>query len=79
VHFVLRGREVVQDEWYVAGRVASPRVGVSRGHDAERDAVTRHRWWTASDLVATTELVLPPDLADLVALAPLGWTAVGDA
>jgi 8-oxo-dGTP pyrophosphatase MutT (NUDIX family) len=68
VRFVFRGRVVVQDEWYVAGRVASPHVGVGRGHDAERDAVTGHRWWSAADLVATTEVVFPPELADLVDL-----------
>jgi len=72
VRFVLRGREIVQDEWYVAGRVASPRVGVGRGHDGERDAVTGHRWWPVSDLVATTEVVFPPELGELVAQARRG-------
>jgi 8-oxo-dGTP pyrophosphatase MutT (NUDIX family) len=67
VRFVFRGRVMVQDEWYVAGRVASSRVGLGRGHDAERDADTGHRWWSASDLLATTEVVFPPDLAALVA------------
>lgn len=71
VRFVLHGRQVVQDEWYVAGRVVSTRVGVGRGHDAERDAVTGHRWWTASDLAATTETVFPPDVAELLVLAAL--------
>ena len=69
VRFVLRGREIVQDEWYVAGRVASPRVGVGRGHDGERDTVTGFRWWSASDLAATTEVVFPPGLVELVELA----------
>ncbi len=69
VRFVLRGREIVQDEWYVAGRVASARVGVGRGHDGERDAAAGLRWWSASDLVATTEVVFPPDLGELVELA----------
>ncbi|HYO42960.1 MAG TPA: NUDIX domain-containing protein [Candidatus Limnocylindrales bacterium] len=66
VRFVLRGREIVQDEWYIAGRVTSVRVGVGRGHDGERDAVTGHRWWSVTDLVATTDVVFPPDLADFV-------------
>jgi ADP-ribose pyrophosphatase YjhB (NUDIX family) len=72
VRFVFRGRVVVQDEWYVAGRVASPRVGVGRGHDGERDAVTGHRWWSASDLAATAEVVFPPELAELIARAVRG-------
>ena len=66
VRFVLRGREIVQDEWYVAGRVASVRVGLGRGHDGERDAVTGHRWWSAADLATTTDRVFPPELEDLV-------------
>jgi 8-oxo-dGTP pyrophosphatase MutT (NUDIX family) len=75
VRFVLHGREIVQDEWYVAGRVASTRVGLGRGHDAERDAVTGHRWWTATDLAATTEAIFPPDVAELLALAELALRA----
>jgi 8-oxo-dGTP pyrophosphatase MutT (NUDIX family) len=69
VRFRLHGRQVVQDEWYVAGRVPSSRVGRGRGHDGERDAVTGHRWWSAADLAETTEIVFPPDLAALVELA----------
>jgi ADP-ribose pyrophosphatase YjhB (NUDIX family) len=72
VRFVFRGRVVVQDEWYVAGRVATARVGVGRGHDGERDAVAGHRWWSASELAATTEVVFPPELADLVSHAMRG-------
>jgi hypothetical protein len=41
---------------------------VGRGHDSERDAVTGHRWWTASELAVTKEKVFPPDLVALVAL-----------
>lgn len=69
VRFRLYGREVVQDEWYVAGRVASTRVGVGRGHDGERDAVSGHRWWSAADLAATIDVISPPELSGLVALA----------
>jgi 8-oxo-dGTP pyrophosphatase MutT (NUDIX family) len=72
VRFVLRGREIVQDEWYVAGRVASVRVGVGRGHDGERDAVTGHRWWSVEALATTTDVVFPPDLAELVEHARTG-------
>jgi len=45
---------------------------VGRGHDGERDAVTGHRWWLVSDLVATTEVVFPPELGELVAQARRG-------
>jgi 8-oxo-dGTP pyrophosphatase MutT (NUDIX family) len=68
VRFAIHGRQIVQDEWHVGGRVASTRVGVGRGHDGERDAVAGHRWWTASELAVTKEEVFPPDLVALVAL-----------
>ncbi len=70
VRFVFDGRQIVQDEWYVAGRVSSSRVGLGRGHDGERDAVAGHRWWSAAELAATSEVVFPPDVADLMALVP---------
>ncbi len=76
VRFVLYGREIVQDEWYVTGRVASSQVGVGRGHDGQRDAVTGYRWWSASDLLVTTDVVFPPELADLVEKALEAESAV---
>jgi 8-oxo-dGTP pyrophosphatase MutT (NUDIX family) len=68
VRFRLYGREIVQDEWYVAGRATSSHVGLGRGHDAERDARTGHRWWSPEELATTTEAVSPPDVTALVAL-----------
>jgi 8-oxo-dGTP pyrophosphatase MutT (NUDIX family) len=66
VRFVLRGRVVVQDEWYVLGRVEAPRVVPGRGHDGARDPIAGHRWWSLAELEGMDLVVSPPDLADLV-------------
>ena len=75
VRFRLRGRVVVQDEWYVLGRVAAPRVGPGRGHDGERDPIAGHRWWSLAELDELDLVVSPPDLADFVRRAVTGRSA----
>jgi 8-oxo-dGTP pyrophosphatase MutT (NUDIX family) len=72
VRFRFRGRDVEQDEWYVAGRVGTDRIGTGRVRGAEHGAV--HRWWPPSELVATGDVVVPPGLDRLVArtVAALG-------
>ena len=67
VRFSFGGRDIEQDEWYVAGRVASPRIRPGPGRFGERAAVLGHRWWAVSELAVTEEAVFPPELADLVA------------
>lgn len=75
VRFTLRGRRIVQDEWYVAGWLAgspAPEAAHGRRHDGERHAAEAHRWWPAAELAATVDAVFPPGLADLVARARAG-------
>jgi 8-oxo-dGTP pyrophosphatase MutT (NUDIX family) len=74
VSFTFRGRRIVQDEWYIAGRVPSPHVGTGRHGDGERRAVAAHRWWTRGDLVASGEKVFPPSLDELVQRA-MAWAS----
>jgi 8-oxo-dGTP pyrophosphatase MutT (NUDIX family) len=74
VTFVFRGRRVVQDEWYVAGRVPTAHVGTGRRGDGERRAVEAHRWWSLDDLAATGETVFPPELRTLLERA-VAWVA----
>lgn len=70
VSFAFRGRRIVQDEWYVAGRLAAtPVVGPGRGDDGERTQAEDHRWWPIEDLETTVDTVFPPGLADLVRFA----------
>lgn len=74
VSFVFRGRRVVQDEWYLAGFVATSRVGTGRRGDGERRAVDAHRWWRPEELAASGETAFPPRLPELVA-AVAAWVA----
>jgi len=66
VRFWFAGREIVQDEWYVAGRVAATSIASGRLPGRERDAVEAARWWSAEELAATHEVVYPPGLRDLI-------------
>ena len=75
VSFLFRGRRMVQDEWYVAGRVPTPRIGTGRHGDGELRAVGAHRWWAPDELAASGETVFPPGLEGLVARAA-AWAAV---
>lgn len=75
VRFSFAGRDIVQDEWYVAGRVATADLGLEAHgrrpgrRDGEADSVAASRWWTVADLISTRDTVFPPGLADLIAKA----------
>jgi 8-oxo-dGTP pyrophosphatase MutT (NUDIX family) len=69
VTFMFRGRRVVQDEWYIAGRVPTPHVGTGRRGDGERRAVASHRWWAPADLASSGEVAHPAELPALVEAA----------
>jgi 8-oxo-dGTP pyrophosphatase MutT (NUDIX family) len=69
VRFSFGGREIVQDEWYVAAHVATAHVGTGRHGDGERRAIASHRWWSVAELAASDEVVHPPGLVGLVAAA----------
>ncbi len=69
VRFSFGGRDIVQDEWYVAAHVATARVGTGRRGDGERRATEAHRWWSLAELVASDEVVHPPGLVELIAAA----------
>ena len=68
VRFNFGGRDIVQDEWYVAAQVTA-RVGTGRRGDRERRAIEAHRWWSIAELAASDEVVHPPGLVDLIAAA----------
>ena len=74
VSFLFRGRRMTQDEWYVAGRVSTSRIGTGRHGDGERRAVEAHRWWSPDALAASGETVFPPGIDELLSLAAV-WAA----
>ncbi len=47
-------------------RVTEPRVDTDGQEALERSVITGHRWWTAGELRATNDKIVPNELADLV-------------
>jgi 8-oxo-dGTP pyrophosphatase MutT (NUDIX family) len=68
VEFEFEGEWFAQDEVFYLVRVKSPDVGLdtSGWNDIERRALSELRWWTLPELAATTELVFPESLAELL-------------
>jgi 8-oxo-dGTP diphosphatase len=61
------GERVVAEERFFLVRVTDP-VPVSQDQwtPGEREVMVGHRWWSASDLNATDEVVFPEDLVDIL-------------
>jgi hypothetical protein len=59
---------VVAEERFFLVRIADP-LALSQEHwtPAEREYMVEGRWWSASDLSATSEVVFPEELADILA------------
>jgi len=70
------GEQVIAEERFFLVRIADP-LPLSQDHwtPGEREVMLEHRWWLASDLSATGEVVFPEDLADI--LASVGVIAGG--
>jgi 8-oxo-dGTP pyrophosphatase MutT (NUDIX family) len=47
-------------------RVSHTELNTDGQEDLERSVITGHRWWSVPELRATTELILPVGLADLM-------------
>jgi 8-oxo-dGTP pyrophosphatase MutT (NUDIX family) len=47
-------------------RVPGTELNTDGQEDLERSVITGHRWWSVADLRATTERILPAELADLM-------------
>ena len=47
-------------------RVTHTELNTDGQEDLERSVITGHRWWSVSELRATTERILPMELADLM-------------
>jgi 8-oxo-dGTP pyrophosphatase MutT (NUDIX family) len=47
-------------------RVPAAELNTDGQEALERSVITGHRWWHVADLRATTERILPPQLADLM-------------
>ncbi len=61
------GESILFQETYLIARTHVTAISWDGIEQAEREAFREHRWWTLADLRATTDIVLPEELADLVA------------
>ena len=67
VTFVLPdGAMVRADERFYLVRVNVPLISTAGWTDGERETVSAHHWWSAAELLSTTEQVWPDDLPDLL-------------
>jgi len=56
----------LQETWFVA-RVEAFEIDTSRFTELERATIRDHRWWTLPELTATSEVLAPRALAQLMA------------
>ncbi|GAA3563384.1 hypothetical protein GCM10022419_050140 [Nonomuraea rosea] len=52
---------------YFLARVPAFEIDTSGFEDFERSSIRGHRWWSAGELAATTDLLRPAGLAELMA------------
>ncbi|MGC4897991.1 NUDIX hydrolase [Micromonospora echinospora] len=62
VEFPFDGVWYRQEQQFYLVRVAGWEVDTTGFNDVERASVHGHRWWTVTDLAASTERYYPPDL-----------------
>lgn len=65
--FQFEGTRYAQDESYFLVRVDRFAVNDASWTTNERRVVVEHRWWTQRDLRATSDVVYPEGLCDLIA------------
>ncbi len=61
--FSWAGSDIEQTEYFFAARTQSTVIDTGGFNSLERDTVTRHRWFTAEELVATSDQVYPVELS----------------
>lgn len=65
--FSFGGRTVRQHSTFFLARVDSHEVDVSGFEEVEATSIFEHRWWRVEELRATSEVVYPECLAELLA------------
>jgi 8-oxo-dGTP pyrophosphatase MutT (NUDIX family) len=73
VEFVtIEGEPVTADERYFLIRVDDCTISNVGHTELEQRVMTEHLWWNLRDLPASSEIIFPEDLADLVDRVALG-------
>jgi 8-oxo-dGTP pyrophosphatase MutT (NUDIX family) len=70
------GETVIADERYFLIQVDALDVSSDRWTQLEREVMAEHRWWSPTDLGATTDQVWPENLHDLLIEAGVWPSAV---
>lgn len=68
------GSHVLAVEHYYVVNVGAEHCSTTKWSPQERDAISDFKWWSESELMASTEEFLPPDLRTLFAEILL-WTS----
>ncbi|UFZ04913.1 NUDIX hydrolase [Bradyrhizobium ontarionense] len=63
------GERVASDERYFLIRVIGADISSTHWTELERAAIAAQRWWTRTELAATSDTVYPEDLADMLTRA----------
>ena len=64
--FSYDGRRYRQEQDFFLLRVGSPEISADGRDDEEAAVIDGHRWWTLSELEATTDSYYPPELPGLL-------------
>jgi hypothetical protein len=64
--FSFEGSEYEQSEYFFRATVDHSEVDYSGWTETERRTVQTHHWWTVAELTATTEIIYPVNLVDLL-------------
>jgi 8-oxo-dGTP pyrophosphatase MutT (NUDIX family) len=66
IEFEVEGRQFDQHEFFFKVSVVGFDIDNREWTDLERRLMIEHRWWTRDELAATTDIVYPEGLVDLL-------------
>jgi 8-oxo-dGTP pyrophosphatase MutT (NUDIX family) len=64
--FSFDGRSYDAEEWFFLAKTSETEIDTVGFTQIELDTIDEHRWWSAEDLRATSDVVYPVQLADLL-------------
>ncbi|MEU8814034.1 NUDIX domain-containing protein [Actinoplanes sp. NPDC048796] len=64
--FSYSGRDYRQDQDFFLLRVTEIQIDMAGMDDDEQETITEHRWWSAEEIEASSELIYPVELPKLL-------------
>jgi hypothetical protein len=64
--FSFDGRSYDAEEWFFLATTTQTAIDTGGFTQIELDTIDEHRWWSAEDLRATSDVIYPVQLADLL-------------